>query len=39
MNRTTIRECAFKLIYSLEIQKQKDLREQIDIYNQETADC
>ena len=32
MNRTTIRECAFKLIYSLEIQKQKDLREQIDIY-------
>ena len=32
MNRTTIRECAFKLIYSLEIQKKKDLREQIDIY-------
>ena len=32
MNRTTIRECAFKLIYSLGIQKQKDLREQIDIY-------
>ena len=26
MNRTTIRECAFKLIYSLEIQKQNDLK-------------
>ena len=33
MNRTTMRESAFKLIYSLEIQKKQDnLKEQIDIY-------
>ncbi len=32
MNRTAIRESAFKLIYSLEIQKQNDLKEQIEIY-------
>ena len=32
MNRTAIRESAFKLIYSLEIQKQNDLKEQIDLY-------
>ena len=32
MNRTAIRESAFKLIYSLEIQKQDDLKEQIDLY-------
>ncbi len=32
MNRTAIRESAFKLIYSLEIQKQNDLKEQIDVY-------
>ncbi len=32
MNRTAIRESAFKLIYSLEIQKHNDLNEQIDVY-------
>lgn len=32
MNRTTIRENAFKLIYSLEIQKAEDLEEQIEIF-------
>ena len=32
MNRTAIREKAFKLIYSLEIQKQNDLEEQIQLY-------
>lgn len=32
MNRSAIREQAFKLIYSLEIQKQKELTEQIDLY-------
>ena len=32
MNRTAIREQAFKLIYSLEIQKQKDLAEAIKLY-------
>ncbi len=32
MNRTAIREKAFKLIYSLEIQKQENLKEQIDLY-------
>lgn len=32
MSRTAIRESAFKLIYSLEIQKQNNLREQIDLY-------
>ena len=32
MNRTAIRESAFKLIYSLEIQKHNDLKGQIDVY-------
>lgn len=32
MNRSAIREEAFKLIYSFEIQKQEDLQEQIDMY-------
>lgn len=34
MNRTAIREQAFKLIYSLEIQKQDDLEEAIELYEQ-----
>ena len=34
MNRTLMRENAFKLIYSLEIQKVEDLEEQIDLYIQ-----
>ena len=32
MNRTAIRELAFKLIYSLEIQKDIDMQEQIDLF-------
>lgn len=32
MNRSAIREQAFKLIYSLEIQRHEDLQEQIDLY-------
>ena len=32
MNRTAMRESAFKLIYSLEIQKQDNLKEKIDVY-------
>lgn len=32
MKRSEIRELAFKLIYSLEIQKSEDLQEQIDLY-------
>lgn len=32
MNRTAIREKAFKLIYSLEIQRYDNLKEQIDLY-------
>ena len=32
MNRSAIRENAFKLIYSLEIQKTEDLEEQIDLF-------
>ena len=32
MSRTEIRELAFKLIYSLEIQNEKELQEQIDLY-------
>ena len=32
MNRTEMRENAFKLIYSLEIQKAEDLEEQIELY-------
>ena len=32
MNRSAIRENAFKLIYSLEIQKKENLEEQIDLF-------
>ena len=32
MNRTAIREHAFKLIYSIEVQKQKKLEEAIELY-------
>ena len=32
MNRTSIREQAFKLLYSLEIQKDINQEEQIDLY-------
>lgn len=32
MNRSEIREQAFKIIYSLEIQKQENLEEQIELY-------
>lgn len=32
MNRSEIRENAFKLIYSLEIQKNKDIKEQIELF-------
>ena len=32
MNRSAIRENAFKLIYSLEIQKQENIDEQIDLF-------
>ncbi len=32
MNRTAIREKAFRLIYSLEIQKYESLEEQINVY-------
>ena len=32
MNRSAIREYIFKLIYSLEIQKQENLDEQIDLF-------
>ena len=35
MSRTEMRELAFKLIYSLEIQNTEDLEEQIDLYIQE----
>ena len=35
MNRSAIREQAFKLIYSLEIQKSENLEEQIEIYLEE----
>lgn len=40
MNRTAIREQAFKLIYSLEIQKQDDLQEAIELFieNNEIVD-
>lgn len=34
MNRTAIREQTFKLIYSLEIQKQEDLEEAIELYKE-----
>lgn len=32
MNRSAIRENAFKLIYSLEIQKSENVEEQIDLF-------
>ena len=32
MNRTEMRDNAFKLIYSLEIQKVENVQEQIDLY-------
>lgn len=32
MNRSAIRENAFKLIYSLEIQKKENLEEQIELF-------
>ncbi len=32
MNRSAVREQAFKLIYSLQIQKKEPVQEQIDIY-------
>lgn len=32
MNRSDMRENAFKLIYSLEIQKTENIQEQIDLY-------
>ena len=32
MNRSEIREQAFKLIYSLEIQKKEELEDQIELY-------
>ncbi len=32
MNRTAIREQTFKLIYSIEIQKNEDLNEAIELY-------
>ena len=32
MNRSDIREHAFKLIYSLEIQKVDNIQEQVDLY-------
>ena len=32
MKRTEIRELAFKLLYSLEIQNETNLEEQIEIY-------
>ena len=32
MNRSAIRELAFKLIYSQEIQKDEDIDEQIELY-------
>ncbi len=34
MNRTQMRENAFKLLYSLEVQKKQNLEEQIDLYLQ-----
>lgn len=34
MNRTAIREQTFKLVYSLEIQKQEDLEEALALYQE-----
>ena len=36
MSRTEIREQAFKLVYSLEVQSIDDLEEQIDLYLENT---
>ena len=32
MNRSSIREQAFKLLYSIEIQKDKNIQEQTELY-------
>ena len=32
MNRSAIREQAFKLVYSLEIQKKESVEEQLELY-------
>ena len=32
MNRSEVREQAFKLMYSLEIQKNENLEEQVELY-------
>lgn len=37
MNRSEIREEAFKLIYSLEIQKKEPIEEQIELYIQSNS--
>ena len=37
MNRSEIREEAFKLIYSLEIQKKEPIEEQIELYLQSNS--
>ena len=34
MKRSAIRELTFRLIYSLEIQKEYDLEEQVELYLQ-----
>ena len=35
MSRTEMRELAFKLVYSLEVQHDENIEEQIDLYIQE----
>jgi len=35
MSRTEMRELAFKLVYSLEVQNDENIEEQIDLYIQE----
>ena len=37
MNRSDMREHAFKLIYSLEIQKVDNIQEQVDLYFESKA--
>ena len=32
MDRSSMRELAFKLVYSIEIQKTNDIQEAIDLY-------
>ena len=32
MNKSTIREITFKLLYSIEIQKETNIEEQVDLY-------